>query len=236
MKIKTDSAPEKVVKRILKEIESHQLKPDDQLPNYRELAGKYGVGISTIREAINALAVMDKVVVIQGKGTFIKNPPPEENALKEADVCSLFRHASVYNLMEIREVLECHAVQKAAEVISEEQIVVLQEVFERLENSYGEEYLYLTEDIAFHVEIARAGKNPLLGELLKIIHLMVNQKTSVIFQTASSENICNAIVTARQVLNFIIAGEGGRAQRCMREHLAITKEIILKTLLDERLS
>jgi GntR family transcriptional repressor for pyruvate dehydrogenase complex len=232
MKIKTESAPEKVVKHILADINSGRLNPGDRLPNHQELANQFGVGRSSIREAINALVVMDKLTAKQGKGTFVKASvqTPVASASINAD---MFESANIYNLMEIREVLECHAVRKAASVISEDQIIALNEAFKRLEKTYKAVHNYLQEDINFHLEIAHAAKNPELGIILKTIHLKVNQRTSVILKTSSSGNVRKAINTARDIIKFIIAGDGFRAERVMREHLGIAKEEFLLALFDE---
>ena len=232
MKIKTESAPEKVVRHILSEINAGRLNPGDRLPNHQELANQFGVGRSSIREAINALVVMDKLTAIQGKGTFVKPSvaPPASPASITADI---FESANIYNLMEIREVLECHAVKKAADVISEEHIISLNNAFKRLERTYNEVQHYLQEDINFHLEIARAAKNPELGMILKTIHIKVNQRTAVILKTSSSGNVRKAINTARNILHFIIVGDGFRAERVMREHLGIAKEEFLSALFDE---
>jgi GntR family transcriptional repressor for pyruvate dehydrogenase complex len=232
MKIKIESAPEKIVKLILADIKSGKWKPGDKLPNHQEMADQYGVGRSSIREAINALAVMDLVVAMQGKGTFVKKKVAETTPPSN-DLDEIFMTASVYNLMEIREVLECHSVRKAAKVISEDQIVLLKEAYKRLEKCYKEVNLYLNEDINFHMAIANAAKNPELGKILRALHLKVNHKTSVILKTSSTGNVRKAITTAKDILNFIIAGEGYRAERVMREHLGIAKEAFLKALFDE---
>ncbi len=232
MKIKTESAPEKVVKQILSDIRTGKLQPGDRLPNYQELADQFGVGRSSIREAINALVVMDMLTAKQGKGTFVKDriEPPASSEEMQSDI---FESANIYNLMEIREVLECHAVKKAANVISEEQILVLHEAYKRLEKTYKQVHLYLQEDINFHTEIARAAKNPDLGIILKTIHLKVNQRTSVIMKTSSTENIRKAINTAKDIVKFIVSGDGFRAERVMREHLNIAKEAFLVALFEE---
>jgi GntR family transcriptional repressor for pyruvate dehydrogenase complex len=232
MKITTESAPEKIVKHILSEINTGKLKPGDKLPNYQELADKFGVGRSSIREAINALVVMEKLIAKQGKGTFVKESAQSQVTTDHIEP-DIFKSANIYNLMEIREVLECHAVKKAANVISEVQIIALKEAVERLERTSTKVHLYLKEDINFHMEIARAAKNPELGNILKTIHLKVNHKTSVILKTSSSGNVRKAIFTAKDILKFIISGDGFRAERVMREHLRIAKEEFLLALFDE---
>ena len=145
MKIKTESAPEKVVKLILKDIKSGKLQPLEKLPNHQEMADKYGVGRSSIREAINALVVMDLVEAKQGKGTFVKKPV-HKMVDSSPSVDDVFESANIYNLMEIREVLECHAVRKASRVISEEHIASLETACERLEKCCTKVHLYLKED------------------------------------------------------------------------------------------
>lgn len=233
MKIKTESAPEKIIKQILRDIESGKLKPGDKLPNHQEMANLYGVGRSSVREAINALVVMDLLVAKQGKGTFIKTKTVETKPV-ESCIDDIFKSASVYNLWEIREVLECYSVRKASEFISEEQIVLLEEAYKRLENSNKEVHLYhLKEDINFHMAIAQAAKNPELGEILRAIHLVVNKKMSVILKTSSTGNVKKAINTAKDIVAFIISGDGLRAERAMREHLGIAKEAFIKSLFDE---
>lgn len=52
-------------------IESGEWKPGDMLPNERALAGRYGVGISTLRAAIGELAAMKVLVRRQGRGTYV---------------------------------------------------------------------------------------------------------------------------------------------------------------------
>jgi GntR family transcriptional regulator, transcriptional repressor for pyruvate dehydrogenase complex len=233
MKIKIESAPEKIIKQILNDIESGKLKPGDKLPNHQEMANYYGVGRSSIREAINALIVMDLIVAKQGRGTFVKERTVKTEPF-ESGLHDVFKSANVYNLWEIREVLECYSVKKAAEVISEEQIVLLKEAYERLAKSYKEDHLYhLKEDINFHMVIAQAAKNPELGEILKEIHLIVNKKMSVILKTSSTGNIKKAINSAKDIIGFIISGDGLRAERAMRTHLGIAKEAFIKSLLDD---
>ena len=233
MKIKIESAPEKIIKQILNDIESGKLKPGDKLPNHQEMANYYGVGRSSIREAINALIVMDLIVAKQGRGTFVKERTVKTEPV-ESGLHDVFKSANVYNLWEIREVLECYSVKKAAEVISEEHIALLKEAYERLAKSYKEDHLYhLKEDINFHMVIAQAAKNPELGEILKEIHLIVNKKMLVILKTSSTGNIKKAINTAKDIIGFIISGDGLLAERAMRAHLGIAKEAFIKSLLDD---
>lgn len=70
----TRSRPDQVSDRIVDLIHSHELRPDAQLPTERELAQRFGVGRSTIREAVSSLAAKGIVEVRHGRGLFVAAP------------------------------------------------------------------------------------------------------------------------------------------------------------------
>jgi GntR family transcriptional regulator len=59
------------------EMDSGQLETDARLPGELELAEQYGVSRDTIRRAIQELVSEDRLVVLHGRGTFVK--PPEDS-------------------------------------------------------------------------------------------------------------------------------------------------------------
>ncbi|MFH1152818.1 MAG: FadR/GntR family transcriptional regulator [Pseudomonadota bacterium] len=232
MKIRSDSRSEQVVRLILQEIDSGRLNPGDRLPNHQQLAEKYGVGRSSIREAINALAVMNRVRVLQGSGTFVE-AQPDPGKQEPVGIMPGLGNANLYNLMEIREVLECHAVRKAAATISEEDIPMLRDALKLLGKSQSEAHCFLDYDLGFHLAIARAARNPELGEILKVLHDTVNRKLAIIFRTSLTHNIKKAISTAEAIVLYIVQGDGTRAERSMREHLGVPKEAFLTAIFND---
>ena len=54
------------------DISSGALQRDARLPNETELSGQYGVSRVTVRRAIAALAQEGLLVVLHGRGTFVK--------------------------------------------------------------------------------------------------------------------------------------------------------------------
>ena len=74
--IKSYSAPERVVKQFLKNLETGVMKPGQKLPTQDQLAGQFGVSRSSVREAMNALSMMGYLEITQGKGSFIKKELP----------------------------------------------------------------------------------------------------------------------------------------------------------------
>jgi GntR family transcriptional repressor for pyruvate dehydrogenase complex len=219
--IRNNSAPERVVKQILKNLESGDMKPGDKLPTQEKLARIFDVGRSSIREATNALAIMGYLKIIQGKGTYICDILPSENTSQTA-FGDLFGDANRFNLIEIREVLECHAVQKAAERAESNQLALLAKATRNLEKCAIERDKFLAEDLNFHIAITNAAKLPEIGRIVSLIHTEINRIISVVFTTSRPEAVLEAIESARMVYNFILSGEGPQAARCMRNHLDIS--------------
>ena len=63
----------RIAEGLIAQIESGALCPGEQLPPERELTQMFGVGRSTLREAISALVLVGYLEVVQGRGTFLKN-------------------------------------------------------------------------------------------------------------------------------------------------------------------
>src|ERR1700743_3203579 len=63
-----------VAQQLLAEIRSKQLETGTKLPSERELMTLLGVGRSTIREAVNGLAMLGVIEIRHGQGAFVANP------------------------------------------------------------------------------------------------------------------------------------------------------------------
>lgn len=221
--IKTDSAPERVVKQFLQNLDTGEMAAGQKLPTQDMLSEMFGVGRSSIREAMNALAMMGYVEIIQGKGSYIKKELPATNVI-ESNALKFFETANLFNLLEIREVLECYAVEKAAIVASEDNIEKLRKAVNRLGKSGSDLSEFLLADLDFHVAIGMCARLPELADLVKGIHKSWNKKLPVIFSASQEEKIENSIQTAKQVLGHIKQGEGKQAARCMRNHLCTVND------------
>lgn len=61
-----------VLESIQESIRSGEFRPGEALPSERELAERYGVGKSSIREAVKMLQVLGVVETAQGRGTYLR--------------------------------------------------------------------------------------------------------------------------------------------------------------------
>jgi len=225
--IRSNSAPERVVKQILANLESSNMKRGQKLPTQEQLAEKFGVGRSSIREATNALAIMGYIKIFQGKGTYIAEELPTDN-IQESSHKNFFSDADLFNLVEIREVLECHVVQKASKRADSSQLSILNKAILRLEECVEGKSNFLAEDLNFHIAIANAANLPEVGKLIKVIHTEINRLLSVFMVTTKSDAMTKSIQSAKMVYHHIVSGEPNQATRSMRNHLSTYADALKK--------
>ncbi len=60
------------------DIRSGQAPPGSQLPSYEALMKKYGVSVTVVRSAVRELKTEGLLYTHQGKGTFVRDPLPEQ--------------------------------------------------------------------------------------------------------------------------------------------------------------
>lgn len=224
--IRKNTAPEMVVEQMLKKISSGEIAAGARLPSQRDLAQSFGVGRSSIREALNALAVMGYLDVQQGRGTFIARELPGSD-LSMAKLKPALQAASLIDLIELRETLECRAAELAAERIETRHFSPLRQSLRDMEESAEDYQRFLKADLKFHTALAEATGNRIFSEMLrflleKVVAHHEKFKTSLLSPAYRS----HSIDTFRQVLASLEREDGRGAAEGMREHLnAIRQEL-----------
>jgi GntR family transcriptional repressor for pyruvate dehydrogenase complex len=219
LRIARQSAPRLVAEQLLDKIGRGELNPGDSLPAQRQLAKMLGVGRSSLREAINALAVMGYLEVIQGKGTYICDSLPAADAgLSKLD--GALQAGALIDLMEIRETIECRSAQLAAERAGKEEIRRLDKILERIDTHRVDYDAYLNADLAFHIGVAQAAQNAVTLEITKLLLERVAAHHRRLKTTQlSAAYRDNSLQSARQVVNYIHKGRGPDAAAWMGKHL-----------------
>jgi len=211
--IKRTSLAEEVSERIKAKIKSGEFALSSRLPTEPELMQSFGVGRSSVREAIRMLANLGYLDVQQGVGTFVTDSDGNES-LGEA-----FQKAPLADLMEVRQLLEIRIAEKAAEHRTAKDLKRIEEALQKRKEEAGAGALVacIEADIAFHQAIADACGNPILTELystsskhVSVAFKQIYVNTAVFISTqVSHEQLFRAIekrdaVQARSLLNEII--------------------------------
>jgi GntR family transcriptional regulator, transcriptional repressor for pyruvate dehydrogenase complex len=162
-----NSLSDEIVEQIIDLISRGVLKPGERLPSEKELCRRFGVGRTTIREALRSLAVMGILDGRVGEGTFVSadNRKYLEKALQWGLVID---RKDVSDLVETRLMLESQTAYTAAAKATEENLQEMAEALEGMQRSLDLPEQYLEHDLRFHLAIARGTQNPILYNLLSM--------------------------------------------------------------------
>jgi GntR family transcriptional repressor for pyruvate dehydrogenase complex len=147
-------------------IEAGLIRPGEKLSAIDQLAAKYRVGRSTVREALSHLKALGLVESRQGGGTYVRKPGLETNALPES-----LRHsnAELSQVLQVRKFLEVGAAELAAGRRTAEDVEKLGKLIVQMRDSVGSEELSLIYDANFHLAIAHASGNAILAAMMEHI-------------------------------------------------------------------
>jgi DNA-binding FadR family transcriptional regulator len=110
---------EQIAEQLLAEIGSGRLKPGDPLPPERELTERFGVGRSSIREALRMLESQGLIRPAGGGALVVAEAANPLNSSLRL-VFTLDDRAGLHDLFELRRVIDCEAAALAAEHVEDE--------------------------------------------------------------------------------------------------------------------
>ena len=204
--INKKSLAEEVASKLHEQIEAGNYQVNEKLPIEAELMKSFGVGRSTIREAMKLLANSGLLRIQQGVGTFVKqikstNEPMDKRVMR----------ANVQDLDEVRQLLEMKIAEKAAINRSEDDIAAMKKHLEsRLtEANKGNLEACVEADIEFHIAIAQASKNEILADIYKSVS--VHLKKGFLHLYADTKIFQDTYSIHEQLLESIIAKDSKKA-------------------------
>ncbi|WP_411830464.1 FadR/GntR family transcriptional regulator [Paenibacillus lautus] len=235
IKVENQKGHEIVGEHLLQQIREGHLPPGQKLPSVVELAAAYGVGRSTIREAISALKAMGWVDVRQGGGTYVKTVLPSEPK-SGADL--LFQGAeSLVELLEVRKVLESGAASLAAERRTEQDLGRMRLALSQMEKGLNENDTSEGEraDIAFHMAIAAASGNSLLIQLMESLsdHLTESiRKTRELWFYKEQSTATRLLMEHQTIFDAILRQDKEQAGARIDAHLTKVEQVLRGALED----
>jgi DNA-binding FadR family transcriptional regulator len=200
-KISKKSLADEVASRLQQQISLGVYKPNEKLPVEPELMKIFGVGRSTIREAVKNLTNSGLLRVQQGVGTFVEEITDSREPLGQR-----LKRANFDDLDEVRQLLEMKIAEKAARNRLETDLADMKRCLTARKNAAKEGSVAecIDADIQFHTAIAEACKNPILVDIYKAasVHLKkwflhLYKDTSVFVQSQRlHEQLFESIVAA----------------------------------------
>ena len=221
----TVRAYENVLVHIHQQVEEGLLKPGDKLPSERRLAERYGIGRSSVRDAIRILEVRGVVKPRQGGGTVVQSFS-SDTLVAELAHALVRKRALVQELMEVRCMMEPPLAARAAAHASAAQIEQLESILARQGDRVRRGELAVHEDTEFHSLVAQAAGNRVM---LAVLDTLVSLLTETRRRFLQDEERARASLAGhRLVLRAIRRREPVAAEAAMRRHIRAVEAIIMK--------
>ena len=226
-----------VVERIEHLITNGALKVGQPLPSERSLSEKLGVSRTALREALGKLRGLGIISTEHGKASYVAKLAPSTDS---SPLLHLFssQPRTLYDLMEVRAVLESEASRLAAIRATQADLVMIRRRFEEMSSAHTglalENHAQL--DHAFHRSINDASHNPVLAYTLESLeHLMfrsVFASVSNLYHRPALKRIIDR--QHQRLFNAITAHDAQLAERIAREHVEGLKEMFMEIEQDEQ--
>ncbi|MET1065054.1 MAG: GntR family transcriptional regulator [Arthrobacter sp.] len=184
--------------------------------NEQELAAEIGVSRTPVREALLLLVSDGLVELIPQRGAYVPVVTGRE----------------ISELMELRGVLESHAArlaigEGAVPVEDMQETLALQAALpETLEPEAAREFIRL--DTLFHQQLIDAAGNDLISRTYSKLHVrQVLVGVSALFRASGRrQDVC---AEHQSILDALVSGDAAKAQQAIDHHLAVTRDLLLRT-------
>ncbi|MBV9836473.1 MAG: FadR family transcriptional regulator [Solirubrobacterales bacterium] len=218
-----------VAERIRSFVAGERLKPGHRLGREEDLAREFGVSRPTLREALRLLSSEHLVRASKGPGggIFVAATPEQGIGLSvSAAVATMLDAQSIGldELLETRMLLEIPLAGLAAARASEEDVVVLRALVERVNAAATDHERTIEADARLHHLVAQIADNRLAGALTGWIVDVLQPRLAAVIQPAV---VASVIADQhRDLLEAIVRGDPAAAERAMREHLVYLRDVV----------
>lgn len=170
--VKKQLVHELAAEEIKRLIQTSELQKGDKLPSMADLAVKFGVSRTSIREALRHLEAHQFVEIVNGKGILVK----DANA-HQLQTCIFIESELTFllQLCEVRRGLEGQAIELAANRATEEQLNRMETnlgIFKNVKTLYEES---VQADFDFHQTLYEASHNPVLYKMIDTVYVSFNE-------------------------------------------------------------
>jgi len=209
------------------------LKPGDRLPPERELAAEFGVSRPSLREAIQKLASKGMVHSRQGGGTFVTDSL--DSAFHDPWRELLGNHPDLRgDMLEFRHMLEGQAAAWAAERAGEADRRRLARALAALDEAFqGEDTeARLAADVAFHLAVAEAAHNALLGHVSGVLLRLMQDSILLNLGELKFLPAANALLMSqhRAIHQAIVDKKPQAARGAAETHIDFVRETLAQSL------
>jgi GntR family transcriptional repressor for pyruvate dehydrogenase complex len=213
---------EQIVQQIEDSILKGALKPGDQLPAERELALRFGVSRTAVREAVKVLREKGLVEAYSGRGTFITDGTSQAIRQSLDRMIKIGQPEGSTHLVEVREILEPGIAALAATRAEESHLSAMREAIAVMDRARQDPDAFIEADLDFHLALAEAAANPLILSLIdSIVGLLREQRMGIFYVNGGPER---GQFHHKRILEAVEDRDPEKAREAMRAHLRQVRE------------
>ena len=190
---------------------------DMRLPTEFELAEKYEVSRSVIREALKILNERGLVSMRAGDGTYV-NIPKSEAISRVLGRVMRFNRVSDDKITKVRLLLETKTAEEAAINATDEDIALLEELNKQMELHHDNLEIRVNRDCEFHTAIAKISRNELLEFMVESLTELLKEyiKERIALNTGGSEG---GIKYHKKIIKAIKEHDVKKSKTLMKGHI-----------------
>lgn len=185
----------------------------DRIPNEYDLAKSLGVSRTTIREAIKILCSQGILEIRRGCGTFVTNEKKGKNDFQKL----LEKTTNIYDLYEIRLIVEPKAAFYAAQRATDLEINHILEIGQNIKNKIENNEDRTEEEFLFHKLIANATHNEFINHLMPIIFQGIGK--GVVLSSDNQMALHSTITDHEMIMDFLKVRNSEGAEQAMKIHI-----------------
>jgi len=217
-KIERRRLSDHIIRQLLALVTKDKLKIGEKLPPEHVLMEQFGVGRSSLREAMGALSLMGVVSIKPGQGTHII--ASSNNHLENLLRWDILKEQHKFReLIEARNILEQSVVELVIKRANEIDIAELRSKLGELESAKTNRRRYNKVDLSFHMALAKISHNDILAEILSHLRLPILASMERYTASVSAEVFDKSVKHHAAILKAIEARDTERAKSLIRKHL-----------------
>ena len=229
--IKSTRIYEEIVRQVRGMINEGRLKSGDRLPPERDLADKFVVSRTSVREALRALESLGLVEIRAGEGTFVREVSVESLIQPLATVVASQREA-IAELFEARRLLEPSIAALAAVRATPEERQEMERILDDQAKEVDGGGTGISQDARFHAAIGAAAHNRAITRIVNAIMDLLAQSREESLNTPGRPHRSHQ--DHRRMLQAIVKRDPEAARQAMLDHLVAVEGLVFGTTREPR--
>ena len=214
--IRKSTLVNRVTNELRNMILSEEVEPGDFLPTRKELADQFGVGLSTVHEAIQALTAVGMLESRPGKGTWVRDDVMD-TLIHPAAVETRLGEMNARQMYEARFVIEVALTEMAAQRATSEDIERIWSAMRKMEATVEDNAAFVEADLEFHLAVARAGRNELLEQFYHLSRKLISEVIGEMLKLPDVKE--DSISVQRAIAQAIERGDPDEAHQAAIAHM-----------------